>query len=204
MSTRTKRRTRVAILWVAASFVFAHACFWFLPRVFEPWNAQTVDRFFVLRSGLERFRPAYDGRVAHIDINNTSIQQLNNFYLNRSHFARVIRNLAAMETAAQVYDFIFPALTNEADDRAIIDATGDAGNVYFGMALALSARPSAQQRQPEGREVESYLRKTSWGVRVQGDPSRIPLGSDPLLTFPQLAWASRGLGFLTIDRKSVV
>lgn len=202
MSTRTKRRTRVAILWVAASFAFAHACFWFLPRVFEPWNAQTIDRFFVLRSGFERFRPAYDGRVAHIDINNTSIQQLNNFYLNRSHFARVIRNLAAVETAVQVYDFIFPALTNEADDRAMISATKEAGNVYFGMALALSPRPSAQQRQPPGQEVESYLRKTSWHVRVQGDPSGIPEGSSPLLTFTQLASVSRGLGFLTMKPDS--
>ncbi len=202
MSTRNKRRTRVAILWVVASFAFAHACFWSLPKVFEPWNAQTIDRFFVLRSGLEQFRPAYDGRVVHIDINNSSIQRLNNFYLNRSHFSRVIRNLAAMETAAQVYDFILPALTNETDDRAIIDATREAGNVYFGMALALAPRPPEQQRQGSGQDAGNYLKKTSWHLRVQGDPSQVPTGSNPLATFPQLASASRGLGFLTMKPDS--
>ena len=93
---------------------------------------------------MARFKPPYDGTVVHIDLNDTAIQQLKTYYLTRSQYARVIRNLAGMRVAAQAYDLIFAAGTSQADDQAIIGATREAGNVYFGMAFALGSRSEAR------------------------------------------------------------
>lgn len=202
MTTSKSRRSRVSICWIAASFLGAYVCFYLLPGVFEPWDAQVIDRLFAFRSGHDRLRPVYDSRIVHVDINNTSIQELNNFYLNRSHFARVISNLASMQTAVQAYDFIFPALSNEKDDQALIAATRDAGNVYFGMALSLGGRHVSDQSRPSVEGALKYLRETSWQVGLEGDPSNLPAGSNPLATFHQLADASKGSGFLSMKPDS--
>ena len=120
-----------------AAFLAAHLCFWFLPNVFEIWNSQTVDQLFIFRSGSEHLRPPYDPAVVHLDFNNTSIERLKNLYLNRLHFAQLVRNLKSMQVAAQVYDFIFAAKINEQDDLELIQAVKEAGNAYFGLALEL-------------------------------------------------------------------
>lgn len=198
MITGKRWRSRICLLWVAASFFGTYFSFWLLPRVFDPWNAQVIDRFFAFRSRHPGLAPPYDATIVHVDINNTSIQELNNFYLNRSHFARVISNLGAMQTAAQAYDFIFPAKSNELDDQSLIRATREAGNVYFGMALSLSEERTSPQKASGNGEGLRHLRETSWDVRLKGDPSGLPAGSGPLPTFYELAAASRGSGFLSI------
>ena len=137
MTINDKRKLRVTILLVLCSFLAAHLCFWILPNIFEIWNSQAVDQLFVFRSSSEKLRPAYNNTVAHVDLNNTSIKRLENLYLNRSHFAQVTRNLTSMQVSAQVYDFIFAARLDESDDRALIRATQEAGNVYFGLAFEL-------------------------------------------------------------------
>jgi len=131
------RDARVTIFLIVCSFIAAHLCFWLVPRVFETWNAQAIDRLFLYRSASEHLQPEYDGTIVHVDLNNTSIKQLNRFYLNRSHHAQAILNLAAMNVSAQLYDLIFAAPLNESEDSALIDATRKAGNVYFGLSFTL-------------------------------------------------------------------
>jgi len=205
LSTVSKRKTRATILLVTASLVVAHFCFLILPGVFEPWNAQVIDQFFSLRTRLDLFRPTYDSTIVHLDINNSTIQKLQNFYLSRSQYAQVIQNLAAMQTAAQVYDFIFAARTNAVEDRALLDATARAGNVYLGMAFALSREHQLLPEQPLPKEILNYLDQTKWMVHCEQPGDALYLGANPLITFPALADASRGLGFLTIqsDRDGV-
>lgn len=203
MSTKIGRRVRTTTLLLVASFVAAHLSFVLLPKVFEPWNAQTIDQLFMFRSNIERLRPAYDETVVHVDISNTTIQQLNNFYLNRSHYAQVIRNLGAMHTAAQVYDFIFAARTNEKDDQKMIDATRDTGNVYYGLAFALSGKEAQPQRkQPRNEDVLRYLSATMWSVTKGPESDLLYKGDYPLLTFPDLSYAARGSGFLSLKSDS--
>lgn len=176
-----------------------------MPGLFETWNSQIFDRFFLIRASIPAFRPAYDQTVVHIDLNNYSIQQLKTFYLTRSHYAQAIRNLSAMHTAAQAFDFIFPAEMNQADDQALLNAASDARNVYFGMAFALSSGRNVQN----GRvtpEVREYLDGTLWKVRIEGDLDDFYSGTKPFITFPRLAEISRGIGFLNLetDRDGVV
>lgn len=159
-----------------------------------------MDQFFKVRYTFKGLRPAYDDRVVHVDINDTSIEKLNNFYLNRSHYAQVVRNLSAMGTSAQVFDLIFAARSNEEDDKALIEATRKAGNVYYGMAFTL-ARNGAEGQQSHARENgegAAYLHETKWHVEVEGKASDFFSGGQPLLTFSALTSVSRGLGYLSI------
>jgi adenylate cyclase len=139
-----------------------------------------------------------------VDLNNTALQQLNNFYLNRSHHAQVVRNLTAMGVSTQLYDFIFPARSNDEEDRALMEAAAG-GRIYFGLAFELSKETLAERRQPLSAAHAAYLDRTKWRVTVEGDAGGLYVGKNPLITFPDLASASQGLGFLNVqpDRDGV-
>jgi class 3 adenylate cyclase len=205
LSTANRRRLLYPFLLIGSAWLAAHLCFWLLPNVFEPWNAQTVDQLFVLRNALEHLRLPYDNTVVHVDLNNRSIQRLNNFYLNRTHHAQVVRNLAAMGVAAQAHDFIFAARSRAEEDNDLIAATEAAGQVYFGLSLALEKSTPVSQRQPVRAEDLHYLAQTAWRLIVQGDARTLYTGSSPLVTFSPLAAAARGLGYLSVtaDRDGV-
>lgn len=189
---------RVMILLLIGSFITAHLAFWLVPNVFEPWNAQAVDQLFRFRAASERFRLPYDATIVHVDLNDSSIRRLDDFHLDRSAFARVIRNLSRMQVAAQAYDFVFPARSSEAEDTALIEATAAAGNVYFGLAFAILAKGPASCHPSQSAVEIPYLERTKWRVQVTGDPCQLPLGSEPLPTFSVLASATRGLGYLNV------
>jgi adenylate cyclase len=188
-----------------AAFGIVQLIFQLFGGLFETWNSQVFDRFFLFRSSVGALKPPYDGTVVHIDINDTAIQQLKTYYLTRSHYAQLIRNLTAMRVAAQAYDLIFAAGTNQADDQAIIAATREAGNVYFGMAIDLGSQSGGLP----GRiapDVREYLDHTKWAVKVEGESQGLYSGTKPLITFPPLAVVSRGIGFLSLktDRDGVL
>jgi adenylate cyclase len=190
-------------LLTGSAWLAAYLCFWLLPNVFETWNAQTVDQLFILRDSSERLRPPYDDTVVHVDLDNSTIQGMQTFYLERAHFAQAVRTLAAMGVAAQAYDFIFAApLKNVEEDQAFIDATQQAGNVYFGLAMTLGNKGQPSRQQPSLAQDKRYVEQTVWPLAVQGDLSAWYVGTDPVSTFYDLAIAARGLGYLssTADR----
>ena len=198
MNISRKRNLQVTVFLLVGSFIAANLCFWLLPNLFETWNAKTIDRLFLFRSTSDRLRPYYNDIIVHVDINNTTIQQLNNYYLNRSHHAQLISNLAAMNVSAQLYDFIFAARSNDKDDNALIKATSDAGNVYFGLAFELLKETPPGYEDPKKANDIKYLDRTKWRVVVKGDVTTFYVGVNPLATFPALSFASRGLGFLSL------
>ena len=169
------------------------------------WNAQTLDQFFVLREAIPHLRPRYDDTLVHVDLDNSSVQELGTFYLHRAQYAQVVRNLTAMQVAAQIHDFIFAAPTDPADDQALIEATETSGPLYYGLALTLDAAPQPSRTPSMPAAAAFYLQQTAWAVTVQGDPRGFYRGTTPLLTFPQLASAARGLGYLSLkpDRDGV-
>lgn len=206
MTTVSKKKLRITIFLILCSFVAVHLFFRLLPGVFETWNAQIVDQLFAFRSSSEKLRPPYDNTVVHVDLNNTSIRRLKNLYLNRSHYAKVLRNLDAMDVSVQMYDFIFAARLNEENDQALVRATADAGNVYFGTALELWERGEKGRKNTRSIEGTGYLDQTKWHVNVEGDAGDFYTGRNPLLTYSDLASASRGLGSLSVkfDRDGVL
>ncbi len=205
MSTTNRKPNRTYLFAAIAAFGIAQLIFQLLGGLFETWNSQVFDRFFLFRSSIGALKPPYDGTVVHIDLNDTAIQQLKTYYLTRSQYAQLIRNLAAMRVAAQVYDLIFAAGTSQEDDKAIIAATRETGNVYFGMAIELGSQSGAFP----GRiapDIREYLDHTKWAVKVEGASEDLYSGTKPLITFPPLAEVSRGIGFLSLktDRDGVI
>jgi adenylate cyclase len=198
LTTNKFQNIRIPILLLLAAFLAAHLCFWFLPNVFEIWNSQTVDQLFIFRSRSEHLRPPYDPAVVHLDFNNTSIERLKNLYLNRIHFAQLVRNLKSMRVAAQVYDFIFAAKINEQDDRELIQAVKEAGNAYFGLALELRQPGGAASRKRSPSQGRSYVLQTKWNIFTDAEPDKFYVGENPLTTYADLADASRGLGSLSV------
>lgn len=197
MSTSRRKDARATTALVVASFAFTALCFKLLPWVCQPWNSQFIDKLFVLRASVSWLAPHYDNTIVHVDISNSTLQRLDDFYLKRSQFARAVRNLGEMRTAAQAYDFIFGEKPDDRDDPALVEATRGAGNAYFSLALALAPekKPTKSELNPE---VLRYLDASKWALSVDGDGSGLYHGSDPLPTFAALAAASRGLGFISI------
>jgi adenylate cyclase len=204
LTISSKRTTSATILLILASFLAVHLLFWLLPNVFVPWNAQTVDQFFTLRSKSDDLRPRYDSTIVHIDISDRTFEILENSYLNRLHYAQVVRNLAEMGTALQLWDFILPAKTNLQEDSAFVVATANARNVHFGLAFRLGDRRRLRLS-ASGTTASQYLEMTKWDVQVHGNPRQMYQAREALITFPALAAASQGLGFLnlTFDRDGV-
>ncbi len=190
---------RSAALLLAVSLALAHLAFQVAPGVFESWDSQVFDQLLAYRAASPRFQPRYDDTIVHVDINNDSLKAIGQFYLDRGHFARGVRNLGQMGVAAQVYDFVFAAPQEPVADQALIDATAGAANAYYGVAFRLS--PSPDLATGDDPQAERYLADTAWRIRVDGDASRvqIPFGVRPLATFPALAGAARGLGSLTLE-----
>ena len=133
-----------------------------------------------------------------LDFNNTSIERLKNLYLNRLHFAQLVRNLKSMQVAAQVYDFIFAAKINEQDDLELIQAVKEAGNAYFGLALELRQPGGAASRKKGPSQGRNYVLQTKWNILTDAEADKFYVGENPLATYADLADASRGLGSLSV------
>ncbi len=200
MTTVRRRRGRTIAAIVGSAFAAAHLCFWLLPFIFESWNSRAVDQLFVLRTRVARFRPRYDNRVVHIDLNDRSLKALRTFYLNRSHFADVVRSLGTAGVAAQVFDFIFAAPSDPVQDAAFIEAITTAGNFYVGAALQTN-QPVDPSRQDEGalpdREV---LARMIWHPAWRGNGVQLAEGRTPLITYAEVASRAKGVGFINSTR----
>ena len=190
------------ILWlVFGSFLFTYLFSFLFPTVFQTGISTFFDQVFLLRSHLKTFLPVRDPVIAFVDVNNSSVKRLNNFYINRSQHARAIESLAAMGVSVQLYDYIFAARQSpEEHDRALIRAAENAGNVFFGMVFDLSPKPETKMRSSgnvDPMEIQ-FLDQNKWNPPLENDGLQFMKGFDPLITILPLARAARGLGYLNI------
>jgi len=190
---------------IVSSFVFGHLLFWMLPDVFERWNSQAFDQMFVLRSTYFPSRIPYDSTIIHVSETDSSIQVLSGgTYISRRQYGQIIKNIGEMQAAAQIWDYIVLAPKPTEEDSFYISCIQSAGNVYYGMKFKLEDKPLHQASQIPKSHLE-YLAKTKWNVHVDGDISKMYVGEKPLITFPVVASAARGLGYLSLlpDRDGV-
>lgn len=183
---------------IVGSFILSHLCFWLLPNVFKVLNYHTIDQLFVFRHSTGQFCPDYDNTVVHVDLNNATIEKLGHHYVDRSDFGKLVDNLAGMDVAAQMMDFIFAAKTRPDEDSALIEATEAAGNVYFGVALRLDGPGAGTVDQASGPEIAGYLDHFKWNIDVKGDDKALYQGKAAIPTFKELGSVARGLGSLSV------
>ncbi|MBW1804675.1 MAG: hypothetical protein JRJ85_28615, partial [Deltaproteobacteria bacterium] len=91
MSINNRKRLGITVLLILCAFLLSYRLFMLFPDVFETWNSHTVDRLYVLRSSLDKIRPPYDPTIAHIDINNSSLQRLGSPYVSRTLFRKTVK-----------------------------------------------------------------------------------------------------------------
>lgn len=180
-----------------SSLLVGYALFWLFPSLFETWNLQAGDKLFLLRYYYVPSRIPYDHRVVHVDETDSTVQVLGGAYLTRKHYAQVAKNLGAMQTAAQVWDYIFRAPASPDEDSLFFRANREARNAYYGLAFSLKER-QAERQAPRPPAVWRYLSETKWYVAVEGDISKMYVAANPIITFPELASTARGLGYLSL------
>jgi adenylate cyclase len=185
------------VIIIVSSLLFGHFLFWFLPGLFGTWNAKSVDQLYVLRYEYFPSRIPYDSTVIVVNGTDSTIQALTGSYLTRRHYGQVVRNLSDLGVAVQIYDYIFSAPQDTAEDAFFMACNKYAGNAYFGMGFALKDE-SSKQRPPKPAAAWEYLSRTKWHVQVEGDVSTMYVGVNPNITFPELASSARGLGSLTL------
>ena len=189
---------RDTVIIIVSSLVFGHLLFWLIPSIFETWNSQAFDQVFVLRAKYFTSRIPYDNTIIHVSETDSSIQVLSGgTYISRSQYAQMVRNLGEMQAAAQIWDYIFRAPLKTVEDTIFIAEIHAAGNAYFGTSLDLREHPLVQKA-PRPASHWEYLEATKWKVKVDGDISKMFVAGNPILTFPEAARASRGLGFLNL------
>jgi adenylate cyclase len=191
---------------IVSSLLFGHLLFWLLPNVFETWNTQAFDQIFVLRYQYFPSRIPYDSTIIHVSETDRSIDVLSEgTYITRRQYGQIVRNLGEMQVAAQIWDYIFRAPLIAAEDSFFIACNRQAaGNVYYGMSLDLQDKSLLQKPLRPASHWE-YLSKTKWHVQVEGDISKMYVGGIPIITFPEMAAATRGLGYLNLkaDRDGI-
>jgi adenylate cyclase len=185
------------VIIIVSSLLFGHFLFWFLPGLFGTWNAKSVDQLYVLRYEYFPSRIPYDSTVIVVNETDSTIQALTAPYLTRRHYGQVVRNLGELGVAVQIYDYIFSAPQDSAEDAFFMACNRHAGNAYFGMGFALKDE-SSKQRPPKPDSIREYLSRTKWHVQVEGDVSTMYVGVNPNITFPKLASSARGLGSLAL------
>jgi sigma-B regulation protein RsbU (phosphoserine phosphatase) len=185
--------------WAAAIFAGAQLLFLLFSTPLALQDEQALDRFIALRAATEWAAPPYDGVVVHVDLNNTSLRMLNDPHIDRGHHARLIHNLAAMKTAAIMYDFVFAGASAPPDDRELISAVRQAGNVFVGMVFRLGQPGSPDRGLPADEKTQRLLDLAAWRIPVALDGAGFFRGMDPIATFADLSAVSRGIGYLSLN-----
>jgi adenylate cyclase len=182
---------------IVSSFLFGHFLFWILPSIFETWNSQAFDKLFVLRNTYFSSLIPYDNTIIHVCETDSSVRELTGSYTTRKPYAQIVRNIGEMKASAQIWDYIFRAPLSPEEDSIFFESNRRAGNVYFGLAFDLK-NELPKQKPPLPLEHWNYLSKTKWNVQVDGDVSKMYFGTNPIITFPEFANSSRGLGYLSL------
>ncbi len=186
------------VIIIVSAFLFGHLLFWLLPSVFDTWNSQSFDQLFVFRAKYFPSRIPYDNTIIHVSETDSSVQEISGgTYITRRQYGEMIRNIGEMQAASQLWDYIFKAPLTAEEDSFFIACNRAAGNVYFGMSLDLRETP-LQQRSPRPASHWQYLSDTKWQVQVDGDISNMYFSGNPIITFPEVALATKGLGFLNL------
>ena len=170
---------------------------WLLPYA-PNWNARLFDLLFQLRTELHLFLPEYDPRIVHVDLDDTTVQELGTYYIDRSHFSRVVTNLHQMGVSAQLHDFIFAAPANDEADQLLINAASEADHIYMGFAFRLKQDGDGSHYRDPSPAVRDHFLAADWSIEYHGEAATFLEAHDALLTFSPLGSAVTGLGFLNM------
>ncbi|MEX1329743.1 MAG: SpoIIE family protein phosphatase [Desulfobacterales bacterium] len=189
MKGSKKCKLQLRILLVLGAVIVVYVCHGLFFDKLNALETRIIDHLFVLRPKVKPADPPFKNSVAHVDAN---------YYFSRPQHAQVIRNLAAMKVSAQFIDFIFEDMISNTEDQPLIDATKDAGNVYFGLTFDSLTKPFKEPNySPENVDIV-YPGFAKWQVVLNGATESFYVGDNPRLPYRRLAASAQGLGFLNL------
>lgn len=194
---RARRWTHAALLLgcglvaVAAPWLVE----WGWPRLLEPVELWTVDVRFRLRPPLPVAAPSpEDGKsdaVAIIDYDDAAARRygLGRWPWDRRVHAQVVRWLHEWGARAVLMDLVFEHPVREVEDRALAQATAEAGNVFYPVLIHLGREAAGNLGSPEIPPAHLFR------------PGSAPAGALPAadawsLPLPLLAERAAGFGHI--------
>ncbi|MBD3293433.1 MAG: CHASE2 domain-containing protein [Armatimonadia bacterium] len=194
--SRSSDRRRLALIVAAITILVLLLRFWPAFNPLDGLELQTIDWRFHHR-GFEQPDP----RITIVAVDEASILDVGRWPWPRDTFARVVRTLDQAGAQAIVFDIFFSepddASEGEAGDRALVEATREAGNVYH---AAFGHAPDSG----EGGETADILAERSWsetrvvqpgGLNAVADIFEIDQVTPPL---PSLVDSAAGIGFVNV------
>jgi serine phosphatase RsbU (regulator of sigma subunit) len=189
LKTSLKRKLQTRILLALGALVIIYIFGVLFQAQFDTWDSRIIDRLFGLRAEVNPVKRHPTDTVVHIDAN---------LYFSRSQHAQIIRNLAAMGVSAQMIDFIFTDRISNSDDQPLVDATRNAGNVYYGLNFAELSKTAEKKSVSPPAGSSQHSDSSRWPILFEGDIGHLLIGTNPRLPYDDLSMASRGLGFLNL------
>ena len=153
------------------------------------WDKRINDQFFKLRYTLSGREKIYSN-IIHINLRDTDIKNLNLSLWDRTVYGSLVTVLKQAEVKTIGFDLIFQDKSFEENDDALIKAVGKAGIVYNPVVLKPYANP-IQYPEHNRTTGENIIYPQ---IKNEGSPY---WAEESVLTFPDLAFASKGLGHIT-------
>jgi len=191
-------------LLLAVCFLFSWLLFLLLPGIFETWKLQTHDTLFRLRHSLYGPRPIYPS-VVHVDFDDRSARAMDRAVMDKPVSTRLIWILYETYVRSIAFDMVFLAGTEGEDDAMLVEATGEAGMVYYPVILDPLDQPGAAGSTTRDSGVGPATEESAlWHPRVTGVDRAIP-AEVVIASFPELRQAAAGVGHITCapDRDGV-
>ncbi|MGQ0794117.1 MAG: CHASE2 domain-containing protein [Deltaproteobacteria bacterium] len=195
MNTNRAYKIRIAAL-VAGSFLIASLLFLLLPSVFSVWNLQTNDQLFQLRYKLFGRQEIYP-HIAHVDLNDSSLQELRGFPWDRTLYGRITDILSKGGAETITYDILFQRPSAQESDSYFIEATERAKTVYFPVVLALEEYGGVSAPPALSPQEQALMDETLWRPRDFGGGESMLAAKGAYPTFPDLAKFAKGVGHIT-------
>ena len=189
MKASTKRKLQLRILLVLGAVVVVYVCHGLFVDKLNALETRIIDHLLALRHKVKPTDPFFKFSVAHVDAN---------YYFSRPQHGQVIRNLAAMKVSAQLVDFIFEEVVSDTEDQPLIDATKEAGNVYFGMSFDSLTTPIGAGNYSAETDDDINPGSKKWRVVLNSATESFYFGANPRLPYRALAASAQGLGFLNL------
>ena len=153
----SNRKLQLRIGLILGAMILAYGCYALIPNRFQALDVRLVDRLVVMRAQKDPSHNPVADRIVHIDAN---------LYFSRSQHARVFRNLSDLGIAAQMVDFIFENMVSQEEDQPLIQATREAGNVYYGLAFESLDAAVPENQVDSNINADPHPLQAGGGIRV--------------------------------------
>jgi CHASE2 domain-containing sensor protein len=168
-----KRSICLGIIFTALALVVGFVSYF---RLLDTYELILLDLRFKTRPQ-QKINP----QIVIIEISNDTLNNLGRWPLSRDYHAILIKALVECEVKAIIFDVLFSEPSN--DDPLLVEATKNAGNVYYPYALSLQQKQNGfWQAKKYDTQLLPSLQKISKGTGhaniftdVDGKRRRVPL-----------------------------